>query len=268
MGKRSRGRKSAKGWEEEHESRAELLMCPSATCTLFGAPVLQPEDSGEAAADTVTGSSDTVTGTTLQSVVTLFMEDEVSPTLLALKPVLTAAECAAWIQWGESIGFEAEKHSQTAYIAHRDNGRIAFHSDSVAAAIFERIRPFFPERISGRIPHGCNPNIRLYRYEPGQRFGKHIDQANRLADGGLTEFTVLIYLNDDGLEGGETLFYEDHAPHAPELLRWRPLEGAALVHAHGDRCLTHEGAEVKRGVKYLLRTDLAYACVKPKPHRP
>ena len=117
---------------------------------------------------------------------------------------------------------------------------------------------------------------------------------------------MLIYLNDDGLEGGEchlpfvcgeslpqlrlraatcelllaslrpsdlpstgeTLFYEDHAPHAPELLRWRPLEGAALVHAHGDRCLTHEGAEVKRGVKYLLRTDLAYACVKPKPHRP
>ena len=91
MGKRSRGRKSAKGWEEEHESRAELLMCPSATCTLFGAPVLPPEDSGEAAADTVIGSSDTVTGTTLQSVVTLFMEDEVSPTLLAFKPVRTRA---------------------------------------------------------------------------------------------------------------------------------------------------------------------------------
>ena len=95
MGKRSRGRKSAKGWEEEHESRAALLMCPSATCTLFGAPVLQPEDSGEAAADTVTGSSDTVTGTTLQSVVTLFMEDEVSPTLLALKPVRTRAAPAS-----------------------------------------------------------------------------------------------------------------------------------------------------------------------------
>ena len=87
MGKRSRGRKSAKGWEEEHESRAELLMCPSATRTLFGAPVLPPEDSGEAAADTVIGSSDTVTGTTLQTVVTLFMEDKVSPTLLAFKPV-------------------------------------------------------------------------------------------------------------------------------------------------------------------------------------
>tara|TARA_B100000524_G_scaffold89100_3_gene41703 strand:+ start:3368 stop:3616 length:249 start_codon:yes stop_codon:yes gene_type:complete len=49
--------------------------------------VLPPEDSGEAAADTVIGSSDTVTGTTLQTVVTLFMEDEVSPTLLAFKPV-------------------------------------------------------------------------------------------------------------------------------------------------------------------------------------
>ena len=86
-GKRSRGRKSAKGWEEEHESRAELLMCPSATCTLFGAPVLPPEHSGEAAADTVIGSSDTVTGIKLQTVATLFMEDKVSPTLLAFKPV-------------------------------------------------------------------------------------------------------------------------------------------------------------------------------------
>ena len=35
--------------------------------------------------------------------------------------------------------------------------------------------------------------------------------------------------------------------------------GAVLVHAHGTRCLTHEGAAVTAGVKYLLRTDVAYA---------
>lgn len=167
-------------------------------------------------------------------------------------------------------------------------------------------------------------------------------QANRLADGSWTEFTVLLYLNEKGLEGGEavsfsdallaplvqcgspvvmcahvhmcrlgfaicgsvwlvgsvrtpskpvgvsclicqldcvlgallrlfcdllrcapsageTLFYSGHGPRAPELFRWQPRAGAALLHAHGDRCLTHEGAEVRGGTKYLLRTDLAYA---------
>ena len=45
---------------------------------------------------------------------------------------------------------------------------------------------------------------------------------------------------------------------------YRPAGGddaplPALVYAHGARCLTHEGAAVVRGVKYLLRTDVAYA---------
>ena len=91
--------------------------------------------------------------------------------------VLSAAECEAWIAWGEAQGFELEKHAQTAYSAHRDNGRLALQSDAVADAIFARLRPWVPERLGGRQLRGCNPNIRLYRYGPGQRFGRHVDQA-------------------------------------------------------------------------------------------
>ena len=105
----------------------------------------------------------------------------------------------------------------------------------------------------------CNPHIRLYRYEAGQRFGRHVDQANRLVDGSTTEFTVLVYLNDEGLVGGETLFYDGHGARAPAAVRVAPRAGAALVHAHGDRCLTHEATAVTTGVKYVLRTDLAFA---------
>ena len=68
---------------------------------------------------------------------------------------------------------------------------------------------------------------------------------------------VLIYLNDEGLEGGETIFYSDRG--SQEACRFFPREGATLVHAHGARCLTHEGAAVRRGTKYLLRTDVAYS---------
>ena len=66
------------------------------------------------------------------------------------------------------------------------------------------------------------------------------------------------YLNDAGLEGGETCFYAGHGAAAAEVARITPRAGASLVHAHGARCLTHEGAAVRRGVKYLLRSDLAY----------
>ena len=113
-----------------------------------------------------------------------------------------------------------------------------------------------PSNLGRLQPSGCNPNIRLYKYGEGQRFGRHVDQANRLADGSTTEFTVLLYLNDD-VEGGETVFYADHRSNQ-EACRFSPKAGAALIHAHGERCLTHEGAVVRKGVKYLLRTDLAY----------
>lgn len=102
----------------------------------------------------------------------------------------------------------------------------------------------------------CNPLIRLYKYSEGQRFGKHVDQSNRLADGSVTEFTLLIYLNED-FDGGETVFYESHFG-GQEAYRFSPKAGAMLLHAHGERCLTHEGMNVTRGVKYVLRSDVAY----------
>ena len=188
------------------------------------------------------------------------MEDCEGDSMLVASPVLTPAECAEWISWGERTGFALEKHAATAHIAHRDNGRLAIQSDELARAIFARLEPWIPSTVGGARACGCNPNLRLYRYVEGQRFGPHIDQANRLDDGSITAFTVLLYLNDDGLQGGETIFYEDGRRPESEaaVLRFAPRAGAALVHSHGDRCLTHEGAPVSRGTKYLLRTDVAY----------
>eukprot|EP00164_Ancoracysta_twista_P012387 GFYU01019433.1.p1 GENE.GFYU01019433.1~~GFYU01019433.1.p1 ORF type:complete len:295 (-),score=69.11 GFYU01019433.1:135-1019(-) len=61
----------------------------------------------------------------------------------------------------------------------------------------------------------------------------------------------------DNVEGGETVFYADHDC-KKVAYRFAPLKGAMLLHGHGERCMTHEGAAVKQGVKYLLRTDVLY----------
>jgi hypothetical protein len=58
------------------------------------------------------------------------------------------------------------------------------------------------------------------------------------------------------LLGGETIFYAGIYGH--KLLSVSPERGLLLLHGHGAHCLTHEGAEVTRGVKYLLRTDVVY----------
>lgn len=248
MGRKNKARKTDDNWEAVVACRpskkdASTVQIP---CHV---PILPPGHStGGRSEDYLTLTTD----------VSVMLEDGEGDAMIMARPIFTANECAAWIQWGNSTGFELQKHAQTSHIAHRDNGRLAIDSDELAAAIFERLRPWVPPEVNGKRAVGCNPNLRLYRYEVGQRFGAHIDQANRLADGRVTEYTVLIYLNsDDGLEGGETLFHLDHGE--GELLRVAPRAGAALVHAHGQRCLTHEGCEVRRGVKYLLRTDVAYA---------
>jgi hypothetical protein len=190
--------------------------------------------------------------------VKMLWSDSHGPAVFALQPALFDAECRAWIEWGEARGFSLEKLQQNHMNAHRDNFRIAIESEEVAAALFERLRPIVPALFEGRGVSGLSSNIRLYKYEAGQRFGKHIDQSNFLGGGkGATEFTVLVYLNE-GVGGGETVFYKDHdGDH--EAVRFSPSKGSALLHAHGRRCLTHEGAAVTAGVKYVLRSDVCYS---------
>ena len=184
-----------------------------------------------------------------------FIQDATGPAVFAARNFFSPQECQAWMDFADKAGFELQKHKATKYVAYRENGRLQLHSEDIAALIFQRLLPFIPAEVNHRRASGCNPNLRLYRYSQGQRFGPHVDESNRLEDGSITAFTVLLYLNgaDKGLEGGETIFYDGKS-----VFRFAPQTGAALVHAHGSRCLTHEGAAVLQGAKYVLRTDVAF----------
>ncbi|CAE8653305.1 unnamed protein product [Polarella glacialis] len=185
----------------------------------------------------------------------------------AIDNFLTEEECRGWISWGERKGFEEAKQKQNSVFAHRDNGRIEFDGPEVASQIWLRMKPFVPETVGSppRKALGCSPRIRVYRYTRGQRFGQHVDGSREEPSmGGSTHFTVLIYLNggdreekDLQVKGGETVFWKDHDGKKPALV-FPPTRGVCLFHGHGDDCMTHEGAGVEDGVKYILRTDVVY----------
>lgn len=138
---------------------------------------------------------------------------------------------------------------------------LSFGDEALSAALWARLQPLLPP-YAGRPAAGFTA-LRYYRYLRGHRFGEHVDVSSR-GDGGEseTEYTLLLYLNSSGadagdgaLQGGETVFWSTKRR---ELLSQDPEEGLLLLHAHGRRCLMHEGREVTRGRKYLLRTDVLY----------
>mmetsp|Transcript_19847 Transcript_19847/g.32620 ORF Transcript_19847/g.32620 Transcript_19847/m.32620 type:complete len:248 (+) Transcript_19847:631-1374(+) len=172
--------------------------------------------------------------------------------------ILSPEECAKWIQYGEETGFLEAKQASSAGYAFRDNGRLSLHCLDVAQRIFDRVRKVVPPELDSRKAIGCSPNIRIYRYTKGQRFGKHIDESCFDEESqAWSEFTLLFYLNDEGLEGGETAFFKGNTG-GKLVLQVPPETGTGLLHWHGDRCLLHSGEPVRNGVKYLLRTDVLY----------
>eukprot|EP00040_Diaphanoeca_grandis_P022014 m.117759 g.117759 ORF g.117759 m.117759 type:complete len:251 (-) comp28604_c0_seq1:57-809(-) len=178
-------------------------------------------------------------------------------------------ECVKIIEWAEGCGFEYVQHDATRYIAQRECGRLQRDCVTTASKLWERIEPMIALVAGdlgvpkGRHAVGCNPNIRLYRYERGHAFGKHVDESNSTTTG-RTELTMLVYLNganDDDtypLNGGETAFYAPH-DQRHEVCRFAPRAGSVLIHVHGDRCLPHEALKVNEGCKYILRTDIVYS---------
>ena len=194
--------------------------------------------------------------------------------LLAVTSFLFPHECRAFIRWGESCGFEECDFPSTRETAHRKQGRFSFEdTDSfISGAIFSRVLPFLPPVIDGAQPFSCSRNIRMYKYQTGDSFGRHIDESNQdIETGAVSKLTLLLYLNggfeeeaaaeeEEGgvaLVGGETKFYKTLITSEP-LVTIAPVRGTLLLHGHGHRCLIHEAATVIRGCKYVLRTDVMY----------
>ncbi|KAL2324484.1 hypothetical protein Fmac_023542 [Flemingia macrophylla] len=200
--------------------------------------------------------------------------------LFTVQNFFSSAESKAFVKIAEAIGFAHQGSlGPTKGEAYRDNDRISVNDPVLADTIWESgLNKLFSDiKIRGKVAVGLNPNIRFYRYNVGQRFGRHIDESVNLGDGKRTYYTLLVYLSGgpgehkskpknnlrntavpsfDPLAGGVTVFY---GPRNNTLAEVAPTEGTALLHLHGDKCLLHEARNVTKGVKYVFRSDVVFA---------
>ncbi|KAL3450321.1 hypothetical protein BJX65DRAFT_270582 [Aspergillus insuetus] len=195
--------------------------------------------------------------------------------------VLSETECKAIIAAGESVTFQPDaplrEDGDMSILAHNFYWIIDtdFHD-----TLWNRISPYVPASVNGRRVRGINRRFRVYRYVPGAEYRCHIDgawppsgispQGKYIYDASPPEnrqssmYTFLLYLNDE-FEGGETTFFMPAAREGVlNAYPVRPVMGSVAIFPHGEAngALLHEGTGVRKGAKYIIRTDVEYD-VKP-----
>jgi len=160
---------------------------------------------------------------------------------------VTQEHCRELIQMAEGLGFVEAPIGTMAHTMTlkgiRNNARIIWDNPAFAKRFWELLAPYSLPSYFGAKPIGVNERFRLYRYRVGEKFDWHADGAFRRDNGEQSVYTVLLYLSDD-FEGGETLF---------KNTKVIPKEGSICIFEHKK---LHKGAEVRKGVKYVLRTDV------------
>ena len=178
--------------------------------------------------------------------------------LFLIPNFLSAPECAQFIAQSEESGCEEATITGAGGVAVissdvRNNTRLILDDEVLAARFYERAAPLLTQNWLGWNVLEFNERFRFYRYDVGQTFNRHFDGAFSRNDGEQSQFTFLIYLNDD-FAGGHTNFFDDDGALTHSV---QPRQGTALVFWHP---MMHEGATVTKGRKYVLRTDVMCQC--------
>ncbi|HKO80080.1 MAG TPA: 2OG-Fe(II) oxygenase [Chitinophagaceae bacterium] len=175
--------------------------------------------------------------------------NQVANNVFTIPGFFSGEECDRLIKRSEKSGYEAAaiKTEKGIRIIEevRNNQRVMYKDEVLAAILWKRVAAFAPSQIGNSSAIGLNELFRFYKYEPGQRFKKHFDESFIRNEEEASYYTLMIYLNED-FEGGETTF---------DTTSIKSEKGMALIFLHS---LAHEGKEVTKGIKYVLRTDIMY----------
>jgi len=197
----------------------------------------------------------------------LYIDTRADGQILVIRNLFTSALCKKYVSFLSSLPLTTTPATPKRGEAVRVNDRFQVDDAAFATRLWQQsglqhlIDSYDDQSIWQGDVLGLNPNIRIYRYRPGQFFDQHYDESNKIEFGdrktpAKTTWTLLIYLTI--CEGGETAFYPEATQKgqtAPEPILVSPDVGTALLHQHVD-CMLHEGKEVKSGEKWVLRSDL------------
>jgi hypothetical protein len=107
---------------------------------------------------------------------TSFRTHPTVPNLHLLRDVLTPEECTQIIAVAEKIGFTPdapvrEEGEESSILAHNFYWII---DTAFGAKLWNRVKAFVPEIVSGKKVRGLNRRFRVYRYVPGAEYRAHI----------------------------------------------------------------------------------------------
>lgn len=193
-------------------------------------------------------------------------------------PIFSPSQCKTLKQFTDS--YATFWHKDASNRKFRNADTVEFHSEEVAALIFDKVKAAVPAEIliskddefehliaAGEWEIDCVPTrLLLARYLPGGHFSPHTD-GNCVEDfNHRTLYSIIIYLSEP--LGGETSFYEFDAlqkmkevngiwqiEDEPQLGAITPKFGKCLIFR---QTLVHEGCVIKKGVKYIIRSDIQY----------
>lgn len=178
---------------------------------------------------------------------------------------LTSDECKAVIDASEKFGYQDAKEYCFMYF-NRQNDRFMSDDPELASFLWKRVQQFVPKRVEAFDRKwevdDLNIRFRFCKYIGGQGhyFGPHCDGVYSVDKDHMSLLTCMFYLNGtDDFEGGRTNFI-DHQTHKLNY-SVKPEPGLCVIFRQRDLRCYHEGTEVTKGLKYIMRTDIMYHAV-------
>lgn len=205
---------------------------------------------------------DTVLSPCPEKVCAVFQIPDLPGLVLKISDVCSASECEDIITVAEKAGFVrasffTDKDGTEHYSEIRKSDRCILDSKPFAAELFRRLLPHLPAEMNGCKVVGVNERLRILRYGPGDEFQLHSDGCYiSPMDGSTSVLTILLYLNEE-YEGGFTTFLDKDSAYV-ELV---PHVGMVTLQ---EQPLLHLVPPLKKGVKYVLRTEVMVAALSCK----
>ncbi len=137
------------------------------------------------------------------------------------------------------LGTQFNKARQ--YDLGRHNKELFTIDEKLTSLIFEKIQN---SKIDGHKITDFSRPAEFYRYDNDEYIEPHTDSKLKLPNGFISNFTALIYLNDDYF-GGATYFTELKKSINPKA-------GTLLLFNHN---LVHEGQKIIFGTKLIYRSN-------------